>query len=144
MLHSVHELEVGSEILECLVLLAFVVKIPEVELEVLLGVYSSDNHESTLRRPVDGVAVLLVECADVLEVANRVALLLLRAEEGDGCLWWHSSTRHNLASRDDDETVALWLPCEIDDGVLERVHDLDWDVLLVDTEDFQVRGKRLL
>ena len=144
MFDSIHKLQVGSQILERLILLALIVQIPEIELEVLLRVNRGHNHESALRRPVNGIAVLLVERADVLEVAGRITLRLLWAEEGDGRLWWYSSTRHDFTSCDDDESIALWLPCEVNDGVLERIDDLDWNVLLGDAEDFQVRSHGLL
>jgi hypothetical protein len=47
-LHGLHQLEVSCEILLSLVLLALEIHIPEVHIEVGLGVNSGDNNESTL------------------------------------------------------------------------------------------------
>ena len=140
----VHELQVGREILVALGLLAFEVEVPEVEVEALLRVDGGDDDEAALGRPVDGVAVLLLDGADVLEVADAGALDLLRAEEGDGRLGRHGGRHDDLGRGDKDEAVALGLPGEVDDSVLDRVDHLDRHALLPHAEDFQVRRERLL
>lgn len=79
-LDGLHQLEVGCEILLSLDLLALEVHIPEVQIEVSLGVNRRDNNESALGRPVDAVAGLLLNSAHQLEVTGSVALLLRREE----------------------------------------------------------------
>lgn len=139
-----HELEVGSNILLLVLLLTIKVKIPEVEVEELLRGDSSNNDETSLWRPVDGVVVLLVDGADELEVANG-SLLDLWAVERDGGLWWGTDldTSWWLLGGDEDEAVALWFPSKVDDGVLE-LEKLNWDLLLGDSEEFEVGESRLL
>lgn len=79
-LYSLHQLEVGCEILLSLDLLALEVEIPEVHVKAGLGVNGGDNNESALGRPVDAVAGLLLNGAHQLEVTGSVALLLRREE----------------------------------------------------------------
>ena len=93
---------------------------------------------------MDSVVVLLVDCADKLEVANTVTLDLLGAEEANGSLGCNSGTRCDLAGSDKNETVTLGLPGEVDDGFLDAVDDLDGDALLSDAENLEVGGKTLL
>lgn len=138
------ELEVGSKVLVLLVLVTFKVEVVEVEVVRLLAENGSDNHETAIGRPVDGVVVLLVDGADQLEVANTVALDLLRAEEADGGLGRNSRSRRNLASGDEDETVTLGFPREVDDCVLDAINDLNRYTLLADAEDLKVGGQALL
>ena len=47
-LNGLHQLEVGGKVLLSLVLLTLKVHVPEVEVEVGLGVNGSDNNETTL------------------------------------------------------------------------------------------------
>lgn len=83
-LHRGHELEVCVEFL-LLVILVFLwlleAEVPEVEFKGLLGTNRSYDDKATLGRPVDGVAVLLVDGTDVTEVANGTSLALLGSEE---------------------------------------------------------------
>jgi hypothetical protein len=146
-LSRVHELKVGHELL--LALLGLVLglleaEIPEVEVEGLLRLQSSDNNETTPGGPVDGVAVLLVDCADVTEVTGGTALELLRGEEGNSGLGGNGSLDDNLAGCDEHEAVALGFPGKVDNGILDGVDNLDGDALLTNAEDLQVGGKRLL
>ena len=146
-LGRVHELEVSHELLVALlglVLGLLEAEIPEVKVERLLRLERSDNNETTPGGPVDGVAVLLVDCADVAEVTGGTALELLRGEEGNGRLGGDGSLDDNLAGCDEHEAVALGLPGKVDDGILDRVDDFDGDTLLANTEDLKVGGKRLL
>ena len=116
-LNGLHQLEVGGKILLSLVLLTLKVHVPEVQVEVGLGVDSSDNNETALGRPVDTVAGLLLNGADELEVAGSVTLLL-GGEEGDGSLGGNGSTGGGLAGGDQDETRTVGLPREVDYCVL--------------------------
>jgi len=93
---------------------------------------------------VDGVVVLLVNGANQLEVTNAVALDLLGTEEADGSLGWLSGTLGNLASGDQNETVALGFPSEVDNCVFDAVDDLNGHTLLTNAEDFEVGGQALL
>jgi hypothetical protein len=93
---------------------------------------------------VNGVVVLLVDGADKLEVTNLVALCLFRAEEGDGSLGGHGGTNRHLTCGDENETVTLGLPGEVDDGILDGVNDLDGHTLFSDAEDLEVGGHGLL
>ena len=84
MLSRVHELQAGAELLLALfgvVLGLLEAKIPEVEFKGLLRLEGSNNDKTTLGRPVDGVAVLLVDGADVTEVTWSTALELLWGKE---------------------------------------------------------------
>lgn len=141
---SGEELKVGGEVLVLLVLVALKVEVVEVEVVRLLAENGGDNHETAVRRPVDGVVVLLVDGADQLEVTNTVALDLLGAEEADGSLGRDSRSRRNLASGNEDETVALGFPREVDDCVLDAINDLNWHALLTNAEDLEVGGQALL
>ena len=140
---GLHQLKVGGQILLSLILLALEVHVPEVKIEVGLRVDSGNNHETTLRGPVDTVAGLLLNGADELEVARCVALLL-GGEERDSSLGKDCSTGGGLAVCDDDETRPIRLPGEVDDGILQAIHNLDWHTLLTNTEDLQVGSHRLL
>jgi hypothetical protein len=142
-LNGLHQLEVNGKVLLSLVLLALKVHVPEVKIEVGLGVNGGDNDETTLGRPVDTVAGLLLNCPDKLEVTGSVALLL-RSEEGDGSLGENGSTGRSLTISDQDETRPVGLPREVDDSVLETVNNLDGHTLLANTEDLQVGGHGLL
>lgn len=143
-LSSGHELEVRSNILLILLLLTIKIKIPEVEIEELLRGNGSYNNESSLRRPVDSIVVLLVDGADELEVTER-ALGLLWTIEGNGGLWWGTDldTWGWLLAGDEDEAVTLWLPSKVNNGVLQ-LEELDWDLLLGDPEELEVGECRLL
>ena len=143
MVSRVHELQVGGEIFVALGLLALEVEVPEVEVEALLRVHGGHNDEAAFGRPVYGVAVLLLDGADVFEIADAGALDLLRAEEGDGGLGRYGCGHDDLSRGDEDEAVALGLPGEVDDGVLDRVDDLDGNALFAHAEDFEVRRHRL-
>jgi len=89
---------------------------------------------------VDGVVVLLIGGADQLEVTNLVALCLFRAEERNRSLRGHGGTNGDLARSNENETVTLRLPGEVDDGVLDGVNNLDGHTLLSNAEDFEVGG----
>jgi hypothetical protein len=146
-LSRVHELEVRHKLLIALlglVLGLLEAEIPEVEIEGLLRLQSSDNNETTPGGPVDGVAVLLVDCADVTEVTGGTTLELLRGEEGNSGLGGNGGLDDNLAGCDEHEAVALGFPGKVDNGILDGVDDLDGDTLLTNTEDLEVGGKRLL
>ena len=117
---SVHQHQVGSKILLTLLLLTIKVHIVELHVERLLGVNGSDDDETSLWRPVDGVGVLFVVCANVLEVTNGSSSLgLLWAVERDRGLWRNGGSNNWLGGGDGDETVSLWLPSKVDDGILE-------------------------
>lgn len=140
----VHELEVGGEILVAFGLLAFEIEVPKVEVEALLRVDRGHDDEAALWRPVDGVAVFLLDGADVFEVADAGAFYLFGAEEGDGRLGRDGGRHDDFGGGDEDEAVALWLPGEVDDGVFDRVDDLDRHALFPHAEDFEVRRERFL
>lgn len=89
---------------------------------------------------MNSVVVLLVHGADKLEVTDLVALCLLRAEEGDGGLRRHGGTDRYLTGSDENETVTLGFPSEVDDSVLDGVDDLNGHTLFSDTEDLEVGG----
>jgi hypothetical protein len=89
---------------------------------------------------VNGVVVLLVGGADQLEVTNLVALCLFRAEERDGSLGGYGGTNRYLTSGDENETVTLGLPGEVDDSVLDGVNNLDRHTLFSNAEDLEVGG----
>ena len=93
---------------------------------------------------MNGVVVLFVGGADQLEVTNLVALCLFRAEEGDGSLGGYSSANRHLTCGDENETVTLGLPGEVDDGVLDGIDDLNGHTLFSNTENLEVGGHRLL
>lgn len=89
---------------------------------------------------MNSVVVLLVHSADKLEVSDLVALCLLWAEEGDRGLGRHGGTDGHLTGGDENETVTLRLPGEVDDGVLDGINNLNGDTLFSDTEDLEVGG----
>jgi hypothetical protein len=93
---------------------------------------------------VNGVVVLLVNGANQLEVTNAVTLDLLGTEEADGSLGWLSRALRDFACGDENETVALGLPSEVDNCVFDTVDDLNGDTLLANAEDFEVGGHALL
>lgn len=82
----VHELQVGGQILLALWLLALKVQVKELHIETLLRMNCGHDNEATFRRPVDSIAVLLIVCSDVLEIADTSSLNLFGAVEGDGRL----------------------------------------------------------
>lgn len=141
---SVHELQVGSQVLVRLWFLALKVEIVEVEIRALRVVDGGHNDESALWRPVDGVAVLLLERPEVLEVTNSVPFGLFGAEEGNRRLGGNSGGANGLSRRDGDESVTLGLPRKVDDCVLDGVDNLDGDTLLLDAENLQSGGLGLL
>ena len=143
-LRHVHQLQVRRHVLLALGLLALKVEVVELEVGALLVADRGDGHKAALGRPVDGVVVLLFERAQVLEVADRVALGLLGAEEGNGCLGCHSRGADGLGCGDDDEAVALGLPGKVDDSILDSVNHLDRHTLLLDAEDLERGRLRLL
>jgi hypothetical protein len=102
-LDGLHELKVGGEVLFGLNLLTLEVHVPEVKIEVGLGVNGGNNDETTLGGPVDTVAGLLLDSAHQLEVTAGVALLL-GGEEGDGSLGEDGSTSCGLTVGNDDES----------------------------------------
>lgn len=136
-------MQVGSKVLFALWLVALKVQIPKVHVEARLRVHGSNDHETALGRPVDGVAVLAVRRAHQLEAAQDVALLL-GGKERHGSLGGHRSTAGSLTSGDDDETVSIGFPGKVNHGVLETVDNLDGHPLLAHPEDFEVGGQRLL
>lgn len=136
-------MQVGGQILLTLGLLTLKVHIPEVNIEVGLGVNGSDDDETSLGRPVNGVAGLLLNGADNLEVAGRDTLLF-GGEERDGGLGENGGAAGGLAGGDGDETSSVGLPSKVDDGILETVDDFDGDTLLAHTENLQVGGHGLL
>lgn len=142
-LDSLHQLKIGCEILFGLDLLALEVHIPEVQIEVGLGVDGGDNNKSALGRPVDAVAGLLLNSAHKLEVTGSVALLL-RREEGDGSLRKDGGTSWCLAVSDNDESGSIRLPGKVNHGILKTVNNLNGHTLLANAEDLQVSGHRLL
>ncbi len=103
-----------------------------------------DDYEAAFGRPVDGVAVLFLDGADVLEVADAGALDFLGAEEGDGCFGGHGCSGDDLGGGDEAKAITFGFPCEVDDSVFYRVDDLDRYAFLLNTEDLEVRGERFL
>jgi len=62
-------LKVGGEILLSLGLVTLKVHIPEVHVKAGLRVNGTNDDETALGRPIDGVVVLLVESAHQLEAS---------------------------------------------------------------------------
>lgn len=133
-------LQVGSQVLVRLRLLTLKVQIEKVEVGALLVTDGSDHYESSLGRPVDGVAVLLVQRAQVLEVACELTLGLLRAEESDGSLGSNGGRTRGLGGGDDGKSISLGLPGKVNDCVLDGVNDFHGNTLLLDAENLQRRG----
>jgi hypothetical protein len=102
-----------------------------------------DNNETTLGRPVDTVAGLLLNGANKLEVAGGVALLL-GGEERDGSLGSDGSALWGLAVCDSNETGSIGLPGKVNNGVLETVNNLNGHTLFANTENLQVGSHGLL
>lgn len=142
-LNGLHQLNVGSEILLGLNLLTLEVHIPEVQVEAGLGVDSGDNHETSLRRPVDTVAGLLLDTPHKFEVAGGAALFL-RSEERDRSLRGNGDAGGGLAISDNDETGSIGLPSKVDDSVLKTVNNLNGNTLLAHAENLEVGGHGLL
>lgn len=140
----VHQLQVCSHIFLRLGLLALEVEIEEVQIGTLLVVNGGNDHKTASGRPVDGIAVLLVKCAEMLEVAGVGSLGLLWAKEGHGCLGGHCGGSNRLCGADDGETVTLGLPCKVDDCILDSVNNLYGDTLLLDAENLESSGLGLL
>ena len=101
------------------------------------------DDEAAFGGPVDSIAILLLDGADGFEVAHAGALDLLRAEEGYRRLGGHGGGHDDLGRGDEHEAVPLGLPGEVDDGVLDRIDDLDGHALFPDAEDFEVGRERL-
>lgn len=142
---SVHQHKVGGKVLLTLLLLTIKIHIVELHLERLLRVDGSNDNEATSWGPVDSVRVLLVVCADVLEVTDGSSSLgLLWAVERNRGLWWDSGGDDWLGGGDGDESVTLWLPGEVDDGILDVLDNLDWNSLLLDAENLEGGGEGLL
>lgn len=141
---GVHKLKVGGKVLVGLGLLALEVEVVEVKIGALSVGNGGNDHEATLRRPVDGVAVLLLESAEVLEVSNSVALGLLGAEESNRRLGGNGGSTDRLGGGDDNEPVALGLPGKVYYGILDGVDNLHGDTLLLDTENLESGGLGLL
>lgn len=78
-----------------------------------------NDDEAALWRPVDGIAVLFVNGADMLEVADYAALGFLGAEEGDSRLRGNGGRSGDFACGDQDEAVSFRFPGEVDDGVFD-------------------------
>lgn len=78
---SIHQLQISGQVLVALWLLTLEVQVEELHVEALLRMNGGNDDEATLGRPVDGIAVLLVICSDVLEVAHTSTLDLLWAVE---------------------------------------------------------------
>jgi hypothetical protein len=142
-LDGLHQLKVGGKILLSLNLLALKVHVPEVNVEVGLGVDGSDDDETALGRPVDTVAGLLLDRPHKLEVAGGAALLL-GGKERNRSLRGNGSAGRVLASVDQNETRTVGLPSKVDDGVLEAVDNLHGNTLLAHSENLQVGSQRLL
>lgn len=136
----VHVLQVGSQVLVRLGLLALKVQIEKVEVGALLVADGSNHYESSLRRPVDGVAVLLVQRAQVLEVAGELTLGLLGAEESDGSLRGNGSRARGFGGGNNGKSISLRLPGKVNDCVLDGINDFHGNTLLLDAEDLQRRG----
>lgn len=115
----VHVLQVGGEIFVAFRLLAFEIEVPEVEVETLLGVDSSYDDEASSGGPVDGVAVFLLDCLDVLEVSDASAFDLFGAEERDCSFRWDGCCHDHFCGGDENEAVAFGLPLEVDNGVFD-------------------------
>ena len=144
MVGSVHELQVGCQVLVGLRLLSLKVEVEKVKVRALLVVHRGNHNETTPGRPVDGIAVLLIQRAEVLEVADHRAFGLFRAEESSRGLGGNSRGSDRLRGGDDSEAIALRLPSKVDDGILDCVNNLDRNTLLLDTEDLQSRRLGLL
>lgn len=81
MVGSGHELEVSGEILFGFNSIPFIVEVPEIKIEALLRVYCGHDNEATFGGPIDGIAVLFFNSADVLEVAHSSAFDFFRTKE---------------------------------------------------------------
>lgn len=79
----------------------------------------------------------------MLEVADSRAFALLRAEEGHGGLGRDCGLGHRLRRCDYDEPITFGLPGKVNDGVLDRVHNLDGHTLFLYPEDLERCGLRL-
>lgn len=133
-----HKLQICREIFITFRALAFEVEIPEIEVETLLGMNGGNNDKATFRGPIDGIAVLLVNGADVLVVAHSGAFDLLGAEEGYGRFGWDGSGSDHFGGRDEHESVAFRFPGEVNDGIFDRVDDFDGDAFLSHSKDFEI------
>lgn len=140
----VHKHNIGGEVGLAFRLVTFVVEVVEVNVRVLLDTNRGNDDETAFRRPVDTVAVLLVVGADVLERTSACTLDFLGRKELHGGLGECLCSSDGLASSDQNEPIALGLPGEIYDSVLETVDDFDRYAFLLDAEDFEVRGQGFL
>lgn len=137
-----HKLEIGLEILSLLIRSTLEVKIPEVKVEGGLRTEGGNDYETALWRPVDAVARLLVKSAHMLEVADGVALGFFGSKESNGRLRC-SRASGELAGGDEAEAVALGLPSEVDDGLLDGIDDFYRNALLPNAENLKVCGHGL-
>jgi hypothetical protein len=80
----------------------------------------------------------------VLEIANTCSLNFFWTVERYRGFWGNSSGCNDFSGGDDDKSVSLWLPREVDDGVLDGVYNLHRHTLLSYTEDFQTGSEGLL
>ncbi len=115
----VHVLQVGGKVFFAFGLLAFEIEVPKVEVETLLGVYCSYDDEASFGRPVDGVAVFLLDRLDVLEVSNTSTFDLFGAEERDCSFRWDGCCHDHFCGGDENEAVAFGLPGKVDNGVFD-------------------------
>lgn len=144
---SLHQLNIGVQFLLALLdlrLLAFKVQIPEIEIKVLLRVNCGNHDESSLWRPVDGIAGLLVNGTGKAEAAHASALHLLGGKERNRRLRSDARASNSFSRGDQDETVTLRFPSEVDDRIFQAVYNLHGHALLLDTEDLQVRSHGFL
>lgn len=144
MVGSIHMLQICREVFLRFRLFTFVVEIPKIKIGALLGQKCSYDDKSSLGRPVDGIAVFPIYRADMFEVSDRCPFGFLGTEEGHGSFGWYSrGDKRCFGGGDKDKPIAFRFPREVDDGIFDRIDDLDWDTLFPNAEDLEVGGQRL-
>lgn len=102
------------------------------------------DDKATFGGPINGVAVFLINGADVLEVAHSRAFDLLGTEERYGRFGRDGRGSDHFGGSDEHEPVAFGFPGEVDDGVFDRVDDFDRDAFFSHSKDFEICSQRLL
>lgn len=82
MVGRIHVLQIRRKIFIGFRLFAFIVEVPEIKIGTLLRQKGGNNDESPFWRPVNCIAILSINSADMFEVSDRRAFRLFRAEEG--------------------------------------------------------------
>ena len=141
MVRRPHNLQIRRQIPLLLIPLTFKIEVPELQIKRLLIQHRRHDHKPPIRTPVDSIIVLLIHGPDQFEIADRIALALLRAEERHGGLGRHGRASGHFAGGDEDEAVPARLPGEVYHGVVDVVDDFDGDAFFADAEDFEVCGE---